>query len=106
MTPLEHAKWRSLPMGGFVRKRTAASLSKYGLTVEQYEAMEDEIDGMCPICSVSQRLVVDHCHLTGKVRGLICNRCNRALGMFRDSPGRLERAIEYIVNHYGPEPTE
>ena len=99
-------KWRSLPMGGSVRKRTAVSLARYGLTVEQYEAMEDEIDGMCPICSVSQRLVVDHCHDTGKVRGLICRKCNSALGMLSDSPTRMLRAAEYIVNHYGPEPTE
>lgn len=97
-------KRRSLPRGGLVRARSAQSLKRYGLTVEQYEAMEDAIDGVCPICTWSERLVVDHCHGTGKVRGLICRNCNSALGLMRESRALL-RAAQYLIEHYGPEPT-
>jgi hypothetical protein len=95
------SKFRSLPRGGMVRKRTAQSLARYGLTVEQYEAMENEIDGLCPLCFRSQRLVVDHCHGSGKVRGLICRTCNTGIGLLRDSPGVLARAAHYLAAHYG-----
>lgn len=42
------------------------------------------------------KLVVDHCHSSGKVRGLLCHNCNRALGLFQDSMSSLTRAIEYL----------
>jgi hypothetical protein len=50
----------------------------------------------CVICGSEEPLVVDHDHVTGKVRGMLCGHCNRGLGHFRDSPELLEFAVQYI----------
>ena len=50
----------------------------------------------CVICGVEDALVVDHDHITGKVRGMLCNHCNRGLGHFRDDPMLLEFAAQYL----------
>jgi len=74
----------------------------YGLTKEQYQHMLEQQNGCCAICLTSveeQRyntLVVDHCHTTGKVRGLLCHACNTAIGSLKDNVGSLQRAIQYL----------
>ena len=50
----------------------------------------------CVICGVQESLVVDHDHKTGKIRGMLCNHCNRGLGHFRDDPTLLEFAAQYL----------
>lgn len=50
----------------------------------------------CVICGDEGPLVVDHCHETGQIRGMLCNHCNRGLGHFRDDPTLLEFAAEYL----------
>ena len=50
----------------------------------------------CVICGIEDALVVDHDHVTGKVRGMLCNHCNRGLGHFRDDPILLEFAAQYL----------
>lgn len=52
--------------------------------------------GRCAICSRTEDLVLDHCHETRRVRGVLCSECNRGLGFFRDDPRRLVRAIRYL----------
>ena len=66
------------------------------MTLKQFNEMVELADGICQICRERKDLVVDHDHKTGKIRGLICRRCNSALGYWKDSPENLLRAIEYI----------
>lgn len=69
---------------------------KYGLTRADFEAMMKVQGGSCAICRTSTKLVVDHCHESGRVRGLLCSNCNTGLGMFGDDTSRLGGAIEYL----------
>ena len=71
---------------------------RYGLTVEQYNELRAQQGEACAICRVkpNARLVVDHCHKTGRVRGLLCGECNLALGKFRDDPAVVEAALHYL----------
>jgi len=69
---------------------------KYNLTIEQFEQMKEKQNNLCKICNSSNKLVVDHCHKTNKVRGLLCNECNKGLGFFRDNRKFLDIAIQYL----------
>ena len=70
---------------------------RYGLTQADYDVMFSECGGVCEICKQPSTLLeVDHCHSTGKVRGLLCNRCNKALGMFKDDISNFQNAITYL----------
>jgi len=73
----------------------------YGISLEEYMTLLKAQDYKCAICQKHQskearRFVVDHSHQTGKVRGLLCNQCNRALGGFKDTSTLLERAVTYL----------
>ena len=80
-------------------RRRAALRYKYGLTPEQYESMRDAQSGRCAICDEAPQrtLAVDHDHVTGKVRGLLCARCNLGIGYFRDDERILSAAITYLT---------
>lgn len=78
-------------------KRRNKTLRKYGLREEDYNIMFDKQEGKCKICHEPVTLCVDHCHTTGKVRGLLCNSCNTSLGGFKDSIELLESAIKYLA---------
>lgn len=72
----------------------------YGLTVADYEVLILKSGGKCAVCqnpfpSIKQRHI-DHDHVTGKIRGLLCQRCNNALGLLDDSPERLRAAAAYL----------
>lgn len=60
----------------------------------------------CTICGDETNLVVDHCHETNKIRGLLCNRCNKGLGLFRDDPDLLEFARIYLLSAKGEQEAE
>lgn len=77
--------------------------SQYGIDHEAYDQLLERQGGVCAICykppperANGGVLHVDHDHATGKVRGLLCRRCNPALGAFDDDPARLRRAAEYL----------
>lgn len=71
--------------------------SRYGIDLSEKDQMATRQGGKCLICkSIPVKLVIDHCHTTGKIRGLLCSQCNSGLGMFKDSPELLEQAIKYL----------
>jgi hypothetical protein len=73
-------------------------LKRYGLTIEQYDQLVEQQGSKCAICQrlIDSTLVVDHDHDTNLVRGLLCDTCNRALGLFGDDYGNLYRAAQYL----------
>lgn len=84
----------------FLNNKKSLLRVKYGITLEEYKEIFDKQKGVCALCLREEKgkmLAVDHCHITGKVRGLLCGNCNRALGLFQDNPDILERAKEYVL---------
>lgn len=80
---------------------------QYKIRTEDYNRMLDKQNGVCAICGEREksiahtsnkirRLTVDHCHTTGKIRGILCSRCNRGLGFFKDNADNLKKAIHYL----------
>ena len=81
---------------------------KYGVTTEQYKLMLEAQGGVCAICGNGEskidgrwkrirRLSIDHCHTTGKVRGLLCASCNHGIANFKDNTDTMKKAIEYLL---------
>lgn len=79
---------------------------RYGITRAEYESMRERQNGMCAICggqpngpgASNGRFDIDHCHKTGKIRGLLCSGCNRGIGFLGDDPVRLQAAVNYLNN--------
>lgn len=75
------------------------------MSIEDYNNMLESQNYLCAICNrhytevihgKKKRLCIDHCHTTGKIRGLLCDKCNRGLGLFCDSYDILMSAINYL----------
>ncbi len=83
------------------QRHERALRSLYGLTAAQFAALVADQAGACAICLKvpAGRLCVDHDHTTGKVRQLLCRRCNSALGLFDECPETLARAKSYLERH-------
>lgn len=85
------------------KKKHSKWIQRYGITADQYTNMFEFQNGKCKICnqecSTGRVLAVDHCHKTGKVRGLLCTKCNTALGMLNDNIKYFETAIEYLKSY-------
>lgn len=84
------------------RQRKYQLRDKYGITEEDYERMFIAQNGRCAICNTDtptgkwKRFAVDHCHHTGLVRGLLCNECNRGMGLLKDNAELLRKAANYL----------
>lgn len=83
-------------------------IRQFGLTPEEHQSIFEMQNGLCAICGEGERannawsgkpkaLAIDHCHETDQVRGLLCSSCNRAVGLFQDSPDLLAKAREYLL---------
>lgn len=81
-----HAEW----------ERISYFQRKYGLSPVELEALIAEQHGICCICLAAPAEHVDHCHETGRVRGVLCFSCNAALGQFKDQPDAIRRAAAYV----------
>ena len=89
----QNAEWRKNNPDYAFQK----NLQKYGLTVEDYTQMYNDQDWVCALCFDRPTVVVDHCHTTGKVRGLLCRQCNTGIGHLSDSVEMLKKAINYLT---------
>ncbi len=96
----------------FEEKRANTYYRKtYGIELAEYERMFAEQKGLCASCGLPEskkeknsrkartRLFVDHCHDTGKVRGLLCSTCNSALGLLKEDPARIAGLLAYSQHH-------
>lgn len=81
----------------------------FGITLSQYNKLKESQNGVCAICGKPEtifdskqqklrELSVDHCHTTGKIRGLLCSHCNHAIGKFNDDVDLLQKAINYLTS--------
>lgn len=72
----------------------------YGITMEEYEVLKESQENKCAICDTEgtfeKRLVIDHDHTTGYVRQLLCDNCNRGIGLLGDDANRLQKATDYL----------
>ena len=82
------------------QKRARKLEQKYGLSISEYDDLVDMQGGRCAVCGgepgVEKSLCVDHCHETGKIRGLLCSRCNRCIGQLGDDTVLLVAATRYL----------
>ena len=87
------------------KRRLEYVKAHYGLSPEEYYRLKTSANSTCQTCGTPEgdskptKLVVDHCHETGKVRGMICDRCNRALGLVGDNIQTLSNLITYLNNN-------
>jgi hypothetical protein len=88
------------------RRRHTNIMSKFKMTVSDYEFLWDKQGGLCAICKRPERakrdgvvkyLAIDHDHKTGKIRGLLCSACNSGIGQLQDDPFILAEAIRYLM---------
>ena len=83
----------------------------YNITIEEYNKILENQSDSCAICKCNKKdnikysenkvrdLAVDHCHVTGKVRGLLCYSCNLAIGMLKDNIARAKKLVKYLEEH-------
>ncbi len=101
------AAWRkNNPVEMKASNRRTKYFRSYGLTVDIYESMLEAQDRRCAICLSESpgrydHFRIDHEHATGRIRGLLCNRCNLLLGQARDSQDHLRAAAAYLDQHKG-----
>jgi len=104
----KQAKYRAKQSQLAKRKRDLKQ--KYKISWEDYILMYDSQHGSCKICRKPLQLLsdnqadvanVDHCHTTKKIRGLLCNSCNRGIGYLQDSSSLLRIAAEYLDESHG-----
>lgn len=79
------------------KKRNYRLKYGYGITLNDYNRMLEKQDGKCAICGKFEKLDVDHCHKNGKVRGLLCQNCNKGIGLFAENVHLLDKAKEYLL---------
>jgi hypothetical protein len=101
---------RKDPKARAIANRKWRLLKEFGITIDQYVAMLIQQNQVCAVCEQPEKLVhhatkqisplsVDHCHKTGKVRALLCNRCNTTLGKVADDPNLLDKLSAYLRSH-------
>ena len=101
---LKHQEKQSKRKREYARKhkmmnRKTSLMCNYNITLEQYDIMFEEQNGNCAICGLPElmrRLSVDHNHKTKEVRGLLCSKCNQAIGLLHDNTETCFKAYIYL----------
>ena len=93
-------KWHQTEVGKLSSANTKLK-RRFGITLEQFNKMYEQQNGECLICNATEsmlghRLAVDHCHTTGKIRGLLCKSCNIGIGNLKENVTNLKNAIKYL----------
>ena len=92
-----NAKYLAKSETKLLRKNSRMKI-RYGIDIKDYEILFKKQNGKCAICGAKKdKLDIDHCHKTNKVRGLLCGSCNRALGLLKDNTDFLNSAIKYLL---------
>jgi hypothetical protein len=92
---------------GYTCKRCEHYWKKYRIRVPDYDRLLDLQHGRCAICGTNKKTTsknaapfcVDHCHSTGKVRGLLCVNCNAGIGSLKEDPAKFQSALNYLNLH-------
>jgi hypothetical protein len=84
------------PEKAYLFRRRAMLKAKYGMTLEEYDLLLAQQGGRCALCPRETNLHIDHDHTTGRVRGILCIKCNHALGVLGDDLPGLDRATSYL----------
>lgn len=91
----------------FQKNKLEIKTRKFGISGQEFNCLMKSQDSLCAICKLPETgrqhyggksLAVDHCHTTKRVRGLLCENCNRGVGMFGDDPKLMRLAADYIEN--------
>jgi hypothetical protein len=101
------ARWRANNPKTATQDRARNLKQKFGISPEEYDQLSEAQDHKCAICDLPesdihhktgkpQRLAVDHDHTSGKIRGLLCAKCNKAIGLLKDNPDLLRSAAQYL----------
>lgn len=105
---LKKRSWRQNNPDKVKNQNRRDSLKIYGLSIKDWEILFENQNGVCAICDMPEtlidkgilrRLAVDHCHETGKVRSLLCSKCNQAIGLLNDNSKLLDKAASYLRKH-------
>lgn len=96
-----NASYRSWRKANPHKVREQKYKNRYGISITEYNSLLKRQEYSCKICGINSPgrrnyFFVDHCHSTGRVRGLLCDNCNKGLGHFKDNISTLKMAIKYI----------
>jgi hypothetical protein len=95
------AKTNQWNKDNFNKKKNGNYLRQYGISLQDYQEMKKAQNNCCATCDrneseLKRSLMVDHCHTSGKIRGLLCDECNLSLGKIKDNIQTLEKMILYL----------
>lgn len=95
--------WADLPAAEKAKRNRQGTLGVYGVSIAQFDQLLQKQKGVCALCKSppsgkkTSHLQIDHDHKTGRIRGLLCNECNTALGRLGDDVKGLSRALKYLM---------
>ncbi|SRR6266487_1693252 len=104
LVPIDYSLTKKERRRKYIRDRARLKRREdlYGVDSNTFRLLLEQQNGKCAICNVyfGDRLQVDHCHVTKKIRGLLCRGCNSGIGFFNDDPGRLTKAASYLMKQF------